>query len=435
MAKLLVLQDFVSVQRTLSAGDVVDDATEALAPLYAAGLTTMAYVDAMEPYVVAWRSQTRANEVRPSLGVLLLTAGFFFGAGSGDVVGPAGAVPNSVMVADGPTGKMIKGTLVGIDGSGNITTPGTVDGRNVSVDGATLDAVDANLTAHVADTANPHATTAAQVGAVAASRAVNTTAPLGGGGTLVADLTLTISAATTLAAGTMSAADKAKLDGLPSSAPPVARAINTTAPLVGGGDLSADRTIAATFAAPAQGIGGGNTEGAAVSFARSDHDHTVRETGGPTNLTVGAIADGQLVQRSGTVLIGVTASASSTPNLGFGAGSVAATTTTRYLVPGYDTGVAPTSAVPIPMTRSATIRRLFVNHGTPAGNGSAIVYTVRKNGVPQALTVSLASTGSNGNDVANSFAVVAGDVLDIEVTKAASVGTSPSDVVANFEVV
>jgi hypothetical protein len=67
--------------------------------------------------------------------------------------------------------------------------------------------------------------------------------------------------------------------------------------LPGGGD-------ALTTAAPLQGIGGSNAEGAAASFARSNHDHTIRETGGPTDLTVGAIADGEFVRRVGGVLQG-----------------------------------------------------------------------------------------------------------------------------------
>lgn len=53
---------------------------------------------------------------------------------------------------------------------------------------------------------------------VPATRAISTTAPLAGGGALSADLTLTISAATTLAAGSMSALDKAKLDGVATGA-------------------------------------------------------------------------------------------------------------------------------------------------------------------------------------------------------------------------
>ena len=58
-------------------------------------------------------------------------------------------------------------------------------------------------------------------------------------------------------------------------------------------------------AAPATGIGGGNAVGVANAFARSDHDHTIRETGGPTDLTVGVIADGQSVQRVGSTLVGI----------------------------------------------------------------------------------------------------------------------------------
>jgi hypothetical protein len=59
-------------------------------------------------------------------------------------------------------------------------------------------------------------------------------------------------------------------------------------------------------AAPARGVGGGNTEsvGGATSVARSDHDHKLRETGGPTDLTIGVIADGQTLRRVGTVISG-----------------------------------------------------------------------------------------------------------------------------------
>lgn len=49
-------------------------------------------------------------------------------------------------------------------------------------------------------------------GDVPSSRAINTTAPLAGGGPLSADLTLTIAPATSSAAGSMSAADKTKLN-------------------------------------------------------------------------------------------------------------------------------------------------------------------------------------------------------------------------------
>lgn len=66
-------------------------------------------------------------------------------AAAGDVFGPAGSIDEAVPVFDGVTGKTIKESGASIDAGGNITTPGTVDGRDVSVDGGVLDA-------HVADT-------------------------------------------------------------------------------------------------------------------------------------------------------------------------------------------------------------------------------------------------------------------------------------------
>ncbi len=61
-------------------------------------------------------------------------------------------------------------------------------------------------------------------------------------------------------AGSMSAADFLKLAGLPSSAVPTTRNVGTTAPLTGGGDLSADRTLGISAA----------SAGAAGSLAAAD---------------------------------------------------------------------------------------------------------------------------------------------------------------------
>lgn len=82
-----------------------------------------------------------------------------------------------------------------------------------------------------------HTTFAAKVGP---TRAVNTTAPLAGGGNLSADLTLSIPKATAAVDGYLAATDFTTFNGKVSSA----RLINTTSPLTGGGDLSADRTLA-----------------------------------------------------------------------------------------------------------------------------------------------------------------------------------------------
>jgi hypothetical protein len=117
----------------------------------------------------------------------------------------------------------------------------------------------------------------------------------------------------------------------------------------------------------------------------------------------------------------------------FGAGSLASSTTTRYLFPGYDDTLGQTSAVQIVAPYTGTLRNLYVRHNVTAGNGNPLVYTVRINGVASALLVSLASTSLQGFNVVNSVAVVAGDRIDIEVTKAASVASSPTDITATID--
>jgi hypothetical protein len=81
----------------------------------------------------------------------------------GDVVGPASATDNAIVRYDSTTGKLIQNSGVIIDdtdnisGAVNITLTGTVDGRDVAADGSAQDS-------HIADTANPHSVTKAQVG-------------------------------------------------------------------------------------------------------------------------------------------------------------------------------------------------------------------------------------------------------------------------------
>jgi hypothetical protein len=79
---------------------------------------------------------------------------------------------------------------------------------NVKATETALDTLDA----HAASTSNPHSVTAAQVGAAPAARTISTTAPLTGGGDLSANRTLAISAATSGAAGSMSPVHFAMLE-------------------------------------------------------------------------------------------------------------------------------------------------------------------------------------------------------------------------------
>jgi hypothetical protein len=85
------------------------------------------------------------------------------------------------------------------------------------------------------------------------------------------------------------------------------------------------------------------------------------------------------------------------------------------------------------MTSAGTLQNLRIRHNITAGNGNAIVYTVRVNGVAVAITASVPSTTTSGSNTVNTAVVAAGDTVDIEVTKALSIGTSPSDIAVTLE--
>lgn len=222
-----------------------------------------------------------------------------------------------------------------------------------------------------------------------------------------------------------------------------------------------DHRHAIAAAAPgAINVGDAAAEGASTSFARADHVHSLAAPASPANVNKSAASAGASANvarqdhkhdiDTATVVNVGDANAEGTatslarsdhvhkeahPILLWGNDSVAATTTTRYLTPGFTSALAPTSAIQFRVPSSGTIRRLRVRHNTTAGNGNSIVYTVRINGTASAVTVSLASTANDGSDLTNTAAIAAGDLLDIEVTKAASVGTSPSDIIATLEVI
>ncbi len=133
---------------------------------------------------------------------------------------------------------------------------------------------------------------------VAKTRTVNTTAPLTGGGALSSDLTLAISAATDSAAGSMSAADKTKLDGL-------------IEPAVGSNLTDADATVNPASSAisasvlPAStltanrvltiGVSGSPATGLVYQVVRRDlsaHTYTVKDDAGTTLFTFAASPSG-----------------------------------------------------------------------------------------------------------------------------------------------
>ena len=182
------------------------------------------------------------------------------------------------------------------------------------------------------------------------------------------------------------------------AAVPTTRTLTGTAPItIDGGasaDLSANRTIAITAASGA----------AAGSMSAADF----------------------------TKLAGIQA-ASHRAVLYWGNGDIATNTPARFMSPGYEETAAPTNTIAFAVPSAGTLQNFRIHCRTATGNGNPAVYTIRKNGVATALTISLASNATDGSDLAHTVAFAAGDLIDITVTKAATIGTSPADVMASVE--
>lgn len=128
-----------------------------------------------------------------------------------------------------------------------------------------------------------------------------------------------------------------------------------------------------------------------------------------------------------------------TCELEWGAASLLVTTATRYLFPtgtsGGSGGTATINPIQIRVFKSGTLKNLRIRHRTTGGNANIITYTVRVNNVATTITASIAANaaGLNTQDLVNTAAVVAGDLVDIQVTKAANIGGSPNDITATLE--
>jgi hypothetical protein len=232
--------------------------------------------------------------------------------------------------------------------NGNLHTH-SIAGDGGQVDHTTLSNIGVNthvqIDAHIASTANPHATTYTQVGAPPATRNLTAGAGLTGGGDLSADRTFTVGAnadgsitvnandiqvgvlatdvqhgnrgggalhATVTAdpggvAGFMSSADKAKLDGIPASAVPTTRTLTAGAGLTGGGDLSANRTF--DVVANADGSIVVNADDIQVGVLATDAQHGNRGGGGIHTLVVASGAAGFMSGADKTKLDGLPTSA------------------------------------------------------------------------------------------------------------------------------
>lgn len=118
-----------------------------------------------------------------------------------------------------------------------------------------------------------------------------------------------------------------------------------------------------------------------------------------------------------------------------GCDSIGTSTTTRYLPPWFDDGMAPTVEIQWAMPRPGTLQRMRVRHRAGAGNGGLIDYVARRNGADTLLKVSIISTATAGDNLVEAQTYAAGDLFSLAVQKAASIGSSPQDITVSFEYV
>ena len=210
-----------------------------------------------------------------------------------------------------------------------------------------------------------------------------------------------------------------------------------------GGATGATGGVGATGSTGATGVGGTGATGATGGIGATGATGAgITGATGSTGATGGQGATGD---QGATGAVGATGADGATGPVGatgaggsillFGASNVSSTTTTRYLYPGFADSNAQTALIQLEVPTGSpdfSAVRMNVRHNDPRGNGNDITYTLRVNETDSALAVTMASTDSSGNDSA-SVTISAGDRLDVEITKAAGVGTAPRDVVCTIQ--
>ncbi len=185
--------------------------------------------------------------------------------------------------------------------------------------------------------------------------------------------------------------------------------------------------------------------GAVVNISNNTADTSVFvDTASPLGVTTGSPGDIQ-VEKNGTssnIRLHIGSASNNTdwaqclggsPTFSWGDGGVQTTVITRYMSPGFDNGTATTSPIQFVIPRSGFLRNMHIICAAAAGNGNAIVYTVRLNSLTTGLFISLSSNILQGSNTSTTITVAAGDVIDIEVTKAATIGSSPSNIMCTME--
>ena len=148
----------------------------------------------------------------------------------------------------------------------------------------------------------------------------------------------------------------------------------------------------------------------------------LRETSGPTTLSMGDISDGQFLKRSGSSIIGATAKAYQTYN-GHGLNGTIAAGATQYTPVGL-WGLNATNYGFV-TNRAGKVKNLYqrINSTQPA-TGSLVV-TVYVNGVASSLVLTIAANSVSGvySETSTEVTVAAGDAIVVGIKNNAS-GTS-----------
>jgi hypothetical protein len=74
----------------------------------------------------------------------------------------------------------------------------------------------------------------------------------------------------------------------------------------------------------------------------------------------------------------------------------------------------------MPMAFAGTIKNFYVNLGSAPGVGKTLTITFRKNGVDQAVTVSISDANTSASDTTHSFSFAAGDLVNWSMTLTAA---------------
>jgi pectate lyase-like protein len=117
------------------------------------------------------------------------------------------------------------------------------------------------------------------------------------------------------------------------------------------------------------------------------------------------------------------------------AGALAGSTDTgtRFFAPGgMDLATESTTQIQWGLPRNGTLRNMRVKCIAGTGGGTN-TYRIRKNGVNTTINVAMLNTAANGNDTSNTATAVAGDLIDVIVTKDVAPTTPQAKIVVSYE--